>query len=123
MDQALKQAFAWMDEIFQELRLPGVSKGTFMNRPSLQHRGKSIFGSKDGKALVVHCPLDIKEVLIEAEPDIYYQTDHYRGYPALLMRPEKVDKEMMRQRIKAAWRMNATNAQTAAFKNSENSDA
>jgi hypothetical protein len=116
MDRALEQTFAWMEELFDELRLPGVSKSSFMNRPSLKHRRKSIIGSKDGEALVVHCPLEIKELLIEAEPEIYFQTDHYKAYPALLMRPEKVDKKILSTRIEAAWRMNATKSQLAAYK-------
>ncbi len=115
MDQFLQQAFCWMDELFHELQLPGVSKGTFMGLPSLLHRGKSIVGSKDRKSIVAHCPLEIKEVLLEAEPDIYFQTDHYRGYPALLMRPEKLSKGCLRARFEAAWRMNATKAQLAAY--------
>lgn len=111
-----------MEELFQEMRLPGVSKATFMNRPSLRHRGKLIIGSKDGETLVMHCPLEIKEVLIEAEAETYYQTDHYKGYPAVLMRPEKLDKEILRTRIEAAWRMNATKAQITEFEKIEGSD-
>lgn len=57
--------------------------GEFMKRPSLKHRGKSIIGSKDGDALVVSCPLDIKEVLLDAKPNIYFETDHCKGYPAI----------------------------------------
>lgn len=115
MDQAINRTFQWMEEIDQELQLPGVSKCTFMNRPSLRHRGKSIFGSKDGTSLVVHCPLELKELLLEAEPEIYFQTDHYVGYPAVLVRPEKIDKERLRSRIEAAWRMNATQQQISAY--------
>lgn len=115
MEPALKKTFRWMDEVLQELQLPGLSKSTFMNRPSLRHRGKSIFGSKDGKSLVVYCPLEIKELLLEAEPEIYFQTDHYIGYPAVLMRPEKVDKERLRERIEAAWQMNATKRQISSY--------
>lgn len=103
MGQALKQAFVWMDNLFQDLRLPGVSKSTFIKRPSLRHRGKSIISSKDGELPIVHCRVEIKEVLIEAEAEIYHQTDHYKGYPALLMRPEKLVKEILRMRIEAAW--------------------
>ncbi len=116
MDQAFIQTFHWMEEIFEELQLPGISKDTFMNRPSLRHRGKSILGSKDGESLVVHCPLEIKELLLETEPEIYFQTDHYVGYPALLMRPEKkIDKVRLRARIEAAWRMNATKRQITKY--------
>ncbi len=115
MDPALRQAFAWIEELHEELRLPGVSKGTFMTRPSLRHRGKSIIGSKDGEVLVVHCPLEIKDLLLEAEPEIYFQTDHYKGYPALLMRPGSLDKEILRTRIVAAWRLTATRQQAADY--------
>ncbi len=86
-----------------------------MRHPSLVHRGKSIIGSKDGRVIVVHCPLEIKEFLLEAEPEIYFQTDHYRGYPAILIRPEKIDKKQLRTRILVGWEMNATRAQLAAW--------
>ena len=115
MNETIKRTFHWMEEIHHELQLPGVSIGTFMNRPSLRHRGKSIFGSKDGASLVVHCPLDVKQLLLEVEPAIYFQTDHYSGYPALLIRPENVDKDRLRERIVAAWRMNATKSQISEY--------
>lgn len=111
----LDHAFIWIDEIFDELRLPGVSKGTFMGRPSLKHRGKSIIGSKDGENLVVHCALDIKELLLDAETDTYFETDHYKGYPAILMRPEQIDKAILRTRIEMAGRMAATKQQLSDF--------
>jgi hypothetical protein len=114
MDRALEQAFRWIDELHGELALPGVSRGTFMRRPSLTMQRRSIIGSKDGKVLVMHCPLELKEVLLAAEPDVYFETEHYRGYPALLMRPEKADKDRLRARILAAWEMHATPAQRAA---------
>lgn len=115
MEQAIERAFQWMEEIHQELQLPGVSIGTFMNRPSLRHRGKSIFGSKGGESLVVHCPLEIKELLLEAEPEIFFETDHYKGYPAVLIRPEKIDRERLKERVTAAWRMNATKRQISQY--------
>lgn len=96
MSNHLIRAFEWIAEAFEELRLPGVSKRTFMGRPSLKHLGRSIIGSKDGKSLVVHCPLEIKELLLEAEPEVYFETEHYRGFPAVLMRPEKTDKATLR---------------------------
>ena len=115
MKPALKQAFAWIEELQDELKLPGVTMGEFMKRPSLRHRGKSIIGSKDGEALVVGCPMDIKDILLEAEPNIYFQTDHYKGYPAILMRPEAVDRDTLRMRIVTAWEMNATKSQLSSY--------
>ena len=40
--------------------------------------------------LAVHCPIERKEMLIEAAPDLYFDDDHYRGYPALLVRLEAI---------------------------------
>jgi hypothetical protein len=118
MSEALDRVFVWIDEVFDELRLPGISRGFFMGRPSLKHRGKSIIGSKEGKNFVVHCPLEIKELLLDAEPATYFETDHYRGYPAVLMRPETTDKATLRTRIEVAWRMNATKRQLSDFEES-----
>lgn len=36
--------------------------------------------------LAISCTLDHKEMLIEAAPDIFFDDDHYRGYPAVLTR-------------------------------------
>lgn len=36
--------------------------------------------------LAVSCPLDHKELLIEAAPDIFFDDAHYQGYPAVLVR-------------------------------------
>jgi hypothetical protein len=40
--------------------------------------------------LAVRCPIERKEMLIEAAPDLYFDDDHYRGYPALLVRLEVI---------------------------------
>ena len=41
--------------------------------------------------LAVRCPIERKEMLIEAAPDIYFDDDHYRGYPAVLVRLDAVE--------------------------------
>ncbi len=41
--------------------------------------------------LAVRCPIERKEMLIEAAPDLYFDDDHYRGYPALLVRLDAVE--------------------------------
>ncbi len=41
--------------------------------------------------LALRCPIERKEMLIEAAPDIYFDDDHYRGYPAVLVRLDAVE--------------------------------
>jgi hypothetical protein len=43
------------------------------------------------RVLAVRCPMERKEFLIEAAPDIYFDDDHYRGYPAVLVRLDAVE--------------------------------
>lgn len=41
--------------------------------------------------LAVRCPIERKELLIEAAPDRFFDDDHYHGYPAVLVRLAAVD--------------------------------
>jgi hypothetical protein len=45
----------------------------------------------DPRVLAVRCPMERKEFLIEAAPHIYFDDDHYRGYPAVLVRLDAVE--------------------------------
>ena len=43
------------------------------------------------EVLAISCTPDHKEMLIEAAPDIFFDDDHYRGYPAVLVRLPDID--------------------------------
>ncbi|HXQ15421.1 MAG TPA: MmcQ/YjbR family DNA-binding protein, partial [Caulobacteraceae bacterium] len=43
------------------------------------------------EVLAVRCELPRKELLIEAAPDRFFDDDHYRGFPAVLVRLAAVD--------------------------------
>jgi len=66
--------------------LPEVEESTWFNTPSLKVRGKSLCRVKDPDTVVVMVALEEKEMLIQAAPDIYFETDHYKGWPAMLVR-------------------------------------
>jgi hypothetical protein len=57
--------------------------------------------------LVLRCPLEEKPLLMEAAPDIYFETDHYAGWPALLVRLSKISAKELKHRLEIAWRMQA----------------
>ncbi|MGE5722039.1 MAG: MmcQ/YjbR family DNA-binding protein [Sphingomonadales bacterium] len=84
--------------------LPGVEVTSQYGRRALKVQGKYFAGSSrvDG-ALGVYCPVELKEHLIEARPDIYFETDHYRGWPAVLVRMDAVDDATLQSRLEAAW--------------------
>lgn len=113
--EGIDRAFGWMRAIMRELDLPGTTEGVMFGHPCLRVRGKSFIGSKDGRALVVHCPIEEKEVLLQVAPDMYFETDHYRGYPAILVRAEHISREELSLRIERGWRMSASRKQVAEY--------
>ena len=89
--------------------LPGVTRTTSYRTDALSVAGKSFVRMKEGMdgVLVVHIPLDLKEALIEAEPDKYFETPHYSGYPAMLVRLDAVSDEELATRLSSAWEQKA----------------
>lgn len=90
-----------------KLNLAEVEVGTSYGKPALKVRGHGFVSLKEDDIMVLHCPLEMKEVLMEAAPDIYYQTPHYHGWPALLVRLDAIDDEELGLRLEDAWRFRA----------------
>ena len=66
-------------------------------------RGKFVAALRaDPDALVVRCDLDEKPFLLEARPDILFETPHYDGYGALLIRLE-APLEDVRELVLDSW--------------------
>lgn len=85
--------------------LPGVETGTSYGTPALKVAGKLFLRIKDAETLVL---MDEKERLIEMAPAIYYETDNYKGWPALLVRATAIDDAELRHRMMEAWRQKAS---------------
>jgi hypothetical protein len=91
------------------LDLPGVLLDTWYGTPALKVGGKGFVRLKEDGASVVFVldGLDDQEALIAARPAVYYITDHYRGYPAVLARLAKLTVAEARDRLADAWRIKA----------------
>ncbi|MDT9598144.1 MmcQ/YjbR family DNA-binding protein [Sphingosinicella rhizophila] len=87
--------------------LPGIERSVWYGTPALKVAGKGFVRMKERGVLVVTCPLELKDILMEAEPGILFQTDHYRGWPAMLVRLDRIDDERLRERLECAWREKA----------------
>ena len=57
------------------------------------------------EVLAVRCPLGRKEILLEVAPDLYFDDDHYRGYPAILVRLDVIPEDELVALLKDAWRL------------------
>ena len=95
--------------------LPEVAEGTSYGTPSLTVRKKFLSRVKDADTVVLMCPLEEKELLIEAAPDIYFETAHYKGWPAILVRIANIGDAELRHRMRLAWLMQAPKALAKAL--------
>ncbi|HEX8699829.1 MAG TPA: MmcQ/YjbR family DNA-binding protein [Myxococcaceae bacterium] len=89
--------------------LPEVEEGIWFRTPALKVRGKSFVRLKeDGKSVVFLLDsVDEQEFLIQAQPELFFITDHYRGYPAVLARLSKLRVAECRRRLQQGWRLKA----------------
>ena len=48
-----------------------------------------------------------KPFLLESDPETYFTTPHYEGYPAVLIRLERIERDQLAERIEDAWMLRA----------------
>ena len=60
--------------------------------------------------IAVRCLRETKEMLLEAAPDRFFDDDHYRGFPAVLVRLEAIDEDELAGLLAQAWRILAPKA-------------
>jgi hypothetical protein len=87
------------------LALPGVEEGPCYGTPGFRVRGKFLARLReDGETLVVKCGDDERDFRMQADPDTFFITDHYRGYPTVLVRLARVHAADLRAVLEVAWR-------------------
>ena len=103
-----------LKRLVDKLGLREVTWSTSFGDPSLKLRDKALLVVKEPEVLYLPCPLEQKELLMEMAPDIYYQTDHYKGWPGLLVRLDRIGDEELGLRLEDAWRYRAPKKLAAA---------
>jgi hypothetical protein len=89
------------------LALPGVEASTAYGSPALKVRGKLLacvptHRSAEPGSLMVRMGLDDRAELLAAEPNVYYVTDHYLNYTAVLVRLSRVAPDVLRDLLGVA---------------------
>ena len=97
------------------LALPEAEEGTSYGTLSWKVRGKSFARIKeDGETLVVMVDPGEKEMLMAAEPEIFFETPHYHGYPAVLVRLAAIPEDELAEVLEDSWRRKAPKRVVAA---------
>ena len=88
------------------LALPGVEECTSYRTPAMKVRGKLIARLKeDGETIVVPMSIADRTMRIEADPDVFFVTEHYVPFPYVLVRLAAVNRTDLRELLQDAWRM------------------
>lgn len=110
-----EEIYRRLQRLAAEAELPEVELGTSYNTPALKVGGKSFVSVKNAETIVLSIPIEEKERLIERAPDIYYQTDHYVGWPSLPVRASLIEDDELKSRLVDAWRFRAPKKLRASF--------
>ena len=98
------------------LALPGVQEGTSYGTPAFRVGGRILARfHQDGESLVLKVEYAAREVLTGSNPDSFYVTDHYRCYPLMLVRLERVELSLLQSLIEEAWRSLAPKRAVAEY--------
>ncbi len=99
----------WEEFVALAKELPEVEESSSYGRPAVKVRGKYLAGlNPKEKAFVFRlASVEEQDFLCEMAGEVYFITDHYKGYPAILARPSKLTKKEARGRLANAWRIQA----------------
>jgi hypothetical protein len=87
--------------------LPGIEESTTSRGTSLKVSGRllccpAIHSSAEPSSLMVRVGAEQRERLLATEPDAYYLTAHYVGYPSILVRLSRVSRDSLRDLLASA---------------------
>jgi hypothetical protein len=97
------------------LSLPEVEDGSQPGRLSFRVRGKQFAWTYMERVverkprvpnigvLAVRCPMEDKHALLRSQPGKFFTVPHYDGFPAVLVRLDKVDEAELRELLEVAW--------------------
>ena len=96
----------WDEVLAIALAFPGVEEGTSYGTPALKANGKFLtrLRAEDDSVVLVGVTFDEREMLMEAEPQTFHLTAHYKDYPCVLARIESLHPGSFRSFLERRWR-------------------
>ena len=86
------------------LDLPGVEEGRSYGMPAFKVAGKFLARFRDhDEVLVIRLSdIDDRDVLMQLDPKAFFFTEHYRDYPAVLVRLPEVRRSLLAEILEGA---------------------
>lgn len=97
------------------LTLPGVEESTAYGFPALKVHGKLLAcvpanPSAEPASLAVRVDFDDRAELLAEAPDVYYVTEHYVDYDAVLVRLSRITPDLLRDLLGMAYKFVSSRA-------------
>jgi hypothetical protein len=70
---------------------------------------------RDGGGLAVRVDRDEKQLILDADPEIYFTSPHYDGFPAVQIHLGAISRGELRDRLEDAWLIQAPKRLAATF--------
>jgi hypothetical protein len=87
------------------LGLPDTEMSTSYGKPAIKivSNGRAfLHASREDGSFVLAIDIDTKEMLMETDPDTFWQTPHYEGWPGILVRYDTADPARVHAMIERA---------------------
>jgi hypothetical protein len=81
--------------------LPGTTETLWFNRPAVFIHGQfltKVHDKEDAMVLRVGS-MEMRDMMLEAEPKLFYITDHYRNFPYVLARLSALDRKTLKEML------------------------
>jgi len=85
------------------LSVEGASEGPYFGKPAVFVAEKFLtrVHTKEEAMVLAVGSMEMRDVMLEAEPKLFYITDHYKNFPYLLARLTKLDKATLKDLLNA----------------------
>src|ERR1700749_4795220 len=85
------------------LSFPDTSEGPYFNKPAV-FVGETFLTrvhTKEDAMVLAIGSMEMRDMMLEAEPRLFYITDHYKKFPYLLARLSRLDKTTLKDLLSA----------------------
>jgi hypothetical protein len=104
---AIEAITSWDEAVAFALSLPDTELSTSYGKPAVKVNGRAFLytGHEDETSFGIAIDLGTVEMLKETDPETFWQSKHYEGWPAVLIRFASPDPERVRDMIRRshAW--------------------
>lgn len=97
------------------LSIPGAEEGFNMGSVVFKVNGKVLARLLGSDAMIVGVSFDEREMLLQAEPETFHITGHYRDYPGMLARLARLTPQALESFLWKRWRQIARKADIKAY--------